>query len=229
MMEAHSTVWDIAVLCMEDKTDYKFIYTDFDGVLNSQQSDIYYRRRQKAATLLYREDEFCPIAVSNYRYLLEKLPGDWKIICSSSWRRLGLQEVKRIFKEKIGANPDLVMGLTNDLSVGDMINEHLRDKTSSRYREIFAHLRRWPFKSVDSQTLMDLPEGKELQDIGRIEDFIVLDDDKMAFDADYGLSPKNYVKVDPLVGLTIRDVIYLLNSRGVKIDPHQLELPCPEY
>lgn len=65
----------------------KVIFLDIDGVLNSQQSCIYWNRRYKEGTHSVANGcmTLCPIACSNLQYVLEKLP-DIKMILSSTWR-----------------------------------------------------------------------------------------------------------------------------------------------
>ncbi len=101
----------------------KILFMDCDGVLNSAQSaHFFHRERQKAKAgdpafldalgrRALREEEFCPIAVSNLLYILEEVP-DLEIVVSSTWR-MGrtLEELKTLFG-KIGVDPKRVIGKT---------------------------------------------------------------------------------------------------------------------
>ena len=86
----------------------KVLFLDIDGVVFTQQCCIYYQR------ILGHQwfSRFCPIALSNLEYLLEKIP-ELVIILSSSWRQLD-DHMKRleesgmpdsILKKIIGTTP----------------------------------------------------------------------------------------------------------------------------
>lgn len=67
---------------------------DFDGVLNSCQSAIFWHNKRTLGEFLAHD--FCPIALSNMEELVRRVP-DLKIVVSSSWR-LGrtVEELKNI-------------------------------------------------------------------------------------------------------------------------------------
>lgn len=76
----------------------KILFLDFDGVLNSHQSETFWhnkRDQQKWENEMYSSWqgslkeylalEFCPIAVSNLEELMRRVP-ELKIVVSSTWR-----------------------------------------------------------------------------------------------------------------------------------------------
>ena len=94
----------------------KVLFLDFDGVLNSEQSRIFWQNiRDQAAVeeqmktssggiLEQIAMEFCPIAISNMEELIRRTP-DLKIVISSSWRAARtVEELKDLFKSKIISN-----------------------------------------------------------------------------------------------------------------------------
>lgn len=94
----------------------KIIFLDIDGVLNSVQSSIMFHRRWRDAgkpqgRRALRDAEFCPLACSNFLYILEKIP-DLKIVLSSTWR-LGLDhDGVRHLLMRIGVKPEQILGRT---------------------------------------------------------------------------------------------------------------------
>lgn len=76
----------------------KVVFLDFDGVLNSTQSNNFWKNRRdqsqwennmygswKGSMHEYIAEEFCPIALNNLEELFRRVP-DLKIVVSSSWR-----------------------------------------------------------------------------------------------------------------------------------------------
>lgn len=76
----------------------KVLFLDFDGVINSQQSSIFWHNKRDQSkwenemysswtgTLKeYLAHEFCPIALSNMEELIRRVP-ELKIVVSSTWR-----------------------------------------------------------------------------------------------------------------------------------------------
>lgn len=103
----------------------KVIFLDFDGVLNSTQSMIYWRRelgKKKYKKTQRAIDRFCPIAVSNLNYIFESIK-KLKIVISSSWRHgRDLETLKQILKDYgfnysqrvIGTTPTVLRGFNGD-------------------------------------------------------------------------------------------------------------------
>lgn len=98
----------------------KIIFLDIDGVLNSVQSaNMYYRMCIKTGKPFgrraMREDEFCPIACSNLRYILDEVP-DVNIVVSSSWRIGRTLEELQTLLENIGVPKEKVISKTPRLN-----------------------------------------------------------------------------------------------------------------
>ena len=102
----------------------KILFLDIDGVLNSNQSNIYNYQRRK------RKDTFtlCPICLSNLDWLVEKVD-DLKIVLSSTWRiNPGLEKTREILVKEGFKAADAIIGATPNLRV--KFSEH-----PDRYKE----------------------------------------------------------------------------------------------
>lgn len=91
----------------------KVLFLDFDGVLNSEQSKIFWHNIKDQAAFEEQMKtssggilemiamEFCPIALSNLDELLRRTP-ELKIVISSSWRASrSVEELKDLFKSSL--------------------------------------------------------------------------------------------------------------------------------
>lgn len=88
----------------------RVLFLDIDGVLNSEQSAIYFNRLGHENGGF--NDAFCPIALSNLTTILEELP-DMKIVVSSTWRLGETLESMQAVLTKLGKiPPERVIGLT---------------------------------------------------------------------------------------------------------------------
>lgn len=89
---------------------YKIIFLDIDGVLNSQQSSVYFHRKghDNGGVPHY----FCPIANSNLHEILEEFE-EVRIVVSSSWR-LGetLESMQKVLWDAGKIPPERVIGMT---------------------------------------------------------------------------------------------------------------------
>lgn len=93
----------------------KIIFLDFDGVLNSTQSAIYHVRKRTQYDTIFIGD-WCPIAFSNLKRLLEATP-DARIVVSSSWRHgRTLEQLREILMAE-GVDPSRIIGATPSSSV----------------------------------------------------------------------------------------------------------------
>lgn len=91
----------------------KVLFLDIDGVLNSEQSAVYYGRLNVENGGL--NDFSCPIAKSNLHSILEEFP-DLRIVVSSTWR---LGETLATMQGKLASyamvKPKRVIGMTPNL------------------------------------------------------------------------------------------------------------------
>lgn len=107
----------------------KIIFLDFDGVLNSVQDSIMYRRLGGDFGM-----KMSPLACSNIQWLLDQ-DKDVKIVISSTWRVLHtLSELKIILSVNnvdgnrvIGVTPDREVDLIEGMSRGSQIKRWLND------------------------------------------------------------------------------------------------------
>ena len=73
----------------------KVVYTDFDGMI-----------------FTFGNYNFSKVACQNFQSLLDKVP-DLKIVISSSWRHLGLEECKKTLRTN-GIDASRVIGITGN-------------------------------------------------------------------------------------------------------------------
>lgn len=103
----------------------KVIFLDFDGVLNSHQSAVFWHHRRSQKSDLI---ESCPIALSNVEELIRRIP-DLKVVITSSWR-LGedLNGLKNLL-ESSEFIADAIIGSTESFSNtrGDEIEKWLKE------------------------------------------------------------------------------------------------------
>lgn len=118
------------------------IFLDFDGVLNSAQSSVYWSKNGHPYGLVNKQvhgyNRFCPIAMSNLNYILEASP-ETNVVISSSWR-LGnsFTQLKSILVDNGFTYPERLIGVTPHLPGQIRGNEidkwfELSDLDVSRY------------------------------------------------------------------------------------------------
>ena len=116
---------------------------DIDGVLNSIQSELYYLRLEKEFGIKRIYGNFCPIAASNLKVILNNI-SDMKIVISSTWRKGKAQRetLQENFK-KYNLPWDKVIGYT------PVHNDGIRGN------EIQAWLDNHPAEQVDDFVIID--------------------------------------------------------------------------
>lgn len=136
----------------------KYIFIDFDGVLNTE-------KYQKA---LYSEGKktydtygplFDPVAVENLRTILTKVP-QAKIVIISSWKFEGLDKMLKLWKDR--ELPGEVAGISPNL-----IPESLEDLLAGKGREVRSWLAQHPASSY--VILDDVPDFLPEQESHYIE------------------------------------------------------------
>lgn len=116
----------------------KIVFLDIDGVLNSTQSFMYYHRMGR-----WGFREFCPIALSNLRYIIERVPGV-KLVISSTWRKAFRGKAMECIFDQNSLSPDLIYGYTpahlSDGYRGGEINEWFRDYEEEGKEKVEAYV-----------------------------------------------------------------------------------------
>lgn len=94
----------------------KLIFLDFDGVLNSRQSEIYFSQTAPDTEM---ESRLCPIATSNLRHILTEHP-DTKIVVSSTWRRSRTEVELGHILSQFGIDPSVIISKTPYYGPGEV-------------------------------------------------------------------------------------------------------------
>lgn len=165
----------------------KILFLDFDGVLNSQQSAIFWHNKRDQSkwenemysswtgTLKeYIAHEFCPIALSNMEELCRRVP-DLKIVVSSTWR---MGETVESLKKILAPAPLVANAIISTTPI-------TRDK--SRGEEIHA----WIVASDPAE---------------EIEEYVIVDDDR-------DMMPHqlpHFVNTSSFHGFTYADMLHAL-------------------
>lgn len=94
----------------------KVLFLDFDGVINSQQSNDMFNRLRRNGKLPeyfrpFSEEEFCPVATTNLVRILDEVQ-DLKIVISSSWRIGEELSTLQDILENIGVPRDRIIDKT---------------------------------------------------------------------------------------------------------------------
>jgi len=167
----------------------KVLFLDFDGVLNSQQSEIFWHNKRDQSlwenemykswhgTLKeYIAHEFCPIAMSNVEELIRRVP-DLKIVISSSWR-----------------HGETIETLKKILHPSKLIADAIIDVT--------------PYFRGDK------PRGAEIQDwLDRhteVSHYVILDDDRDMLES----QKDNFINTSPFHGFQYGDMLWALRILG---------------
>ena len=96
----------------------KIIFTDFDGVLNSEASFRYEDRRK----ILHVNETLSHIACSNLQYILDQ-DADIRLVISSTWRKIfSMEKIKNILNS-YGVNPSRILDKTPAVFSGDRAHE----------------------------------------------------------------------------------------------------------
>jgi hypothetical protein len=123
------------------------IFLDFDGVLNSHVSAVYYNREyEKTKDWTRYREALCPMCVSNLNYLFEKAPDTLKIVVSSTWR--------------IGSSvPELQKILTDN---GFMFSDRVIDMTHVFRKERGYEIQDWLDRHKDVEKFVILDDDADM-------------------------------------------------------------------
>ena len=170
-----------------DGKDHPLIFLDFDGVLNTER----YYAKLKAQDLPYKDKYghlFDPESVTNLQKIIDAT--DARIVVSSSWRYMGLDNLQRMWYDR--DLPGWIEGITpmhldddklleTDLSKLDVITADMF--CSSRGNEIKAYFNEVLGVGMDTQR------------------YVILDDLKDVLPE----QEEHFIRIDPIVGITEED------------------------
>lgn len=125
----------------------KYIFLDFDGVLNTEKHQAYLRSSKLPAYDIYGP-LFDPNTVDCLRYLISKVP-EARIVVISSWKFEGLDRILDLWK--VRQLPGIVEGISPNL-----IPETIDDLFAGKGREVRAWLTLNPASSY--VILDDVPD-----------------------------------------------------------------------
>ena len=167
----------------------KVLFLDFDGVLNSRQSQTFWEKRRdqqfwenqmysswEGSLKEYLANEFCPIALSNIEELVDRVP-DLRVVISSTWR---LGETVETLKKILSPANHLATAVID-------VTPSLR---GSRGTEIQAWLDAHP----------------------EVTHYVIVDDDPDMLES----QKQNFVKTSSLHGFQYGDLLWAQRILGVK-------------
>jgi hypothetical protein len=163
----------------------KFIFLDFDGVLNTERYQVQLRAEGKPGMDGYGHI-FDPSAVENLKMILDTVP-DARIVVESSWKLEGLDRLRRMWKER--KLPRVLFGATPDLFHEDLLEMNLSDPMSFSMMEAMGkggEIRTWLKKNADTECR-----------------YVILDD----IPEFTGELAEHHILIDPWPGITEQDAI----------------------
>jgi hypothetical protein len=181
----------------------KILFLDIDGVLNSVQSaHFFHEEREKAKAghpgfldalgrRALRDDEFCPIACSNLRFILKEIP-DLKIVVSSTWRMGRTVEELRDVLEKAGVARDRVLDKTEVI--------YSMDSGYTKEIDRGLEIQKWLDDNANHSVLM--PKYQ-------VDDFVILDDDS---DMAHLKETQHFIQTDYAHGLDYRTAVAVIHK-----------------
>lgn len=158
----------------------KYVFLDFDGVLNTEKYQTQLRLEGKYGWDKYGQ-LFDPEAVGNLKMILDSIPDCW-IIIESSWKAEGLKRMKQMWKDR--GLPGAVYDITPDYLIDEFLTIDLSSPDNIRQIE-------------------SLGKGKEISEWIRqneVNDFnYVILDDVAEFSGEHS---DHSIQIDPIVGIT---------------------------
>ncbi len=144
--------------------DDKFVFLDFDGVLNSSEFAAYQYRNDESAQDSFGLDLFDPKAIEYMNRIVDATGA--KIVVTSSWRYLGLAKLQKLWKER-GLHGEII-GMTSLHVVDELILEKgiewiEREMNGSPRSEEIAHWLKSYNINANYVILDDLPMPQDLQ------------------------------------------------------------------
>jgi len=176
-----------------DNTPLRIIFLDIDGVLNSAQSRHMFARHHENGSRI-----FCPLAISNLRWIIRKTKA--KIVISSSWRKYyGIDQMGAIF-EQYGIGHGRRFDYT----------KRIWGSTPATFSYLARgfEIKRW-FAETEEEDQLDAGEEIRRKEVLEKKRFIILDDD-----TDMKPYMDRLIKTDPWHGLMYRDAVKAIELFG---------------
>lgn len=172
----------------------KYVFLDFDGVLNTEKYQAQLRIKGKYGWDKYGQ-LFDPEAVGNLKRILDTIP-DCRIIIESSWKAEGLKRMKQMWKDR--GLPGAIYDITPDYISEELLKIDLS-------------------KPDNIKLIEDLGKGREISEWLRLNEansfrYVILDD-VAEFTGEHS---DHSIQIDPIVGITeqnANDAISILDGR----------------
>ena len=177
-----------------EEKDNPLLFLDFDGVLNTER----HYAELKGHGQPYKDKYgplFDPEAVSNLQKIIEAT--DARIVVSSSWRYLGLEDLQRMWNDR--NLPGSIVGITPLHTDDDKLLETDLSQLDMITAEMFSSSRGSEIKAYFDEVLEVSSESQR---------YVILDDLKDVLPE----QEDHFLRIDPIEGITEEDV-----EKAVKI------------
>ena len=171
-----------------EEKDKPLLFLDFDGVLNSER----HYAELKGKGLPFKDKYgplFDPEAVANLQKIIEAT--DARIVVSSSWRYLGLEDLQRMWHDRnLSGN---IVGITPLHTDDDKLMETDLSQLDEITADMFSSSRGSEIKAYFDEVLKVSSESQR---------YVILDDLKDVLPE----QEDHFLRIDPIVGITEEDV-----------------------
>ena len=182
-----------------EEKEKPLLFLDFDGVLNTER----HYAELKDNGQPYKDKYgplFDPEAVTNLQKIIEAI--DARIVVSSSWRYLGLEDLQRMWHDR--NLPGSIVGITPLHTDDDKLLETDLSQLNVITAEMFSSSRGNEIKAYFDEVLEVSSESQRYTILDDLKDVLPEQED-------------HFIRIDPIVGITGKDV-----ERAVEI----ISTPC---